>query len=72
MLYIYVALKSKLCSNKLTKKLGDDKLVVSLVLIAVGVVLCFIYRNAISTSISNAVNSLDDKINNLFEGATTP
>ncbi|SMC29005.1 hypothetical protein SAMN02745134_03752 [Clostridium acidisoli DSM 12555] len=70
MLYIYMALKSKLCSNKLTKKLGDDKLVVSLVLIAVGVVLCFIYRSAISTSIGDAVNSLDDKISNLFQSTT--
>lgn len=61
---------SKLSRSKLIKKMGDDKLVVSLVLIAVGVVLCYIYRTSISASITTAISSLDTKIKDMFDSAT--
>lgn len=70
MLYEYIASILKSSSNKLSKKLGDDKLVVSLVLIAVGVILCFFYRNAITASITTAISQLNDKIKDLFDGST--
>ncbi|WP_143315246.1 hypothetical protein [Clostridium sp. HBUAS56017] len=58
--------------NKVTtlrKKIGDDKLVISLVLIAVGVVLCFVYRDKISAAIGSAVDSLTTKVNQVFTNA---
>ncbi|MBB6716647.1 hypothetical protein [Clostridium gasigenes] len=59
--------------NGLRKRIGDDKLVVSLVLIAVGVVLCFIYRTEISKQLTKAVGTLGTKINDMFnETGTTP
>lgn len=70
MLNAYIVLKSKLSRNKLNKKLGDDKLVVTLVLIAVGVALCFIYRTAISASIDAAIKTLDSQIQTLFTSTT--
>lgn len=57
-------------NGKLKKKAGDDKLVISLVLIAVGVVLCFLYRTQITAVVTNAIDSLGDKIEAMFGGAT--
>ncbi|MBE6049526.1 MAG: hypothetical protein E7214_02410 [Clostridium sp.] len=53
-------------SKGLKKRRGDDKLVISLVLIAVGVLLCFVYKDKISESIGTAVTTLNEKINELF------
>ncbi|QLY81492.1 hypothetical protein [Clostridium intestinale] len=61
-------MKVKLQGNKLVKKAGDDKLVISLVLIAVGVVLCFLYRNQIISVLTNALTALNSKIDNMFDG----
>lgn len=59
-------MKVKFQGNKLVKKAGDDKLVISLVLIAVGVVLCFFYRNQIMTVITNALSELTSRIDSMF------
>ena len=53
-------------SKGLKKRRGDDKLVISLVLIAVGVLLCFVYKENIKKSIGDAVTILNEKIDNLF------
>lgn len=50
----------------LRKKSGDDKLVISLVLIAVGVALCFVYREQIVEVVKSAMLSLETKIDELF------
>lgn len=55
----------------LRKKVGDDKLVISLVLIAVGVVLCFVYRTEITTVVKNAASTLATKINDMFNSSSS-
>lgn len=66
-------MKVKLQGNKLVKKAGDDKLVISLVLIAVGVVLCFLYREQIVSVLTNALGELNTKIKGMFgESPDTP
>lgn len=54
----------------LRKKAGDDKLVISLVLIAIGVALCFIFRNEIETILKDAMTSLSTYIEGLFDSDT--
>jgi len=59
------ALKNK--ANDITSKMsGDDKLVVALVLIAVAVGLCIIFRNSISNIMKNIFGTMENKINSLF------
>lgn len=58
-------------SKGLKKRRGDDKLVISLVLIAVGVLLCFVYKDKISTSIKEAVDQLDTAIKGFFDDKST-
>jgi len=58
----------KLKNTKLAKKVGDDKLVITLVLVALGVGLCIVYRNALSAIMTTALASLSSQINNLFAG----
>jgi hypothetical protein len=70
--FLYINAKLKLQTSKLNKKMGDDKLVVSLVLIAVGVVLCFMFRNQITYVINYALNSLDTKISDMFNSTPAP
>ncbi len=62
--------KVKFQGNKLVKKAGDDKLVISLVLIAVGVVFCFIYKNTITKTLNDALDTLTTKITEIFGDAT--
>ncbi|MDZ5017170.1 hypothetical protein GNF72_18610 [Clostridium perfringens] len=50
----------------LRKKVGDDKLVISLVLIAVGVVLCYVYRGEITSVVKSAATTLSSKITEMF------
>ena len=52
--------------KSLRKKAGDDKLVISLVLIAIGVALCFIFRNKIQEILEAAMTSLSGYVNGLF------
>lgn len=52
-----------------SKKHGDDKLVVALVLIAIGVVLCIVYKNSVTTVITTALSDLQSKINSIFTNA---
>lgn len=54
-------------NTKLKKKKGDDKLVISLVLIAVGVVLCFFYRTQIQNVVTNAAEKMTDSIDTMFD-----
>lgn len=64
--------KVKFQGNKLVKKAGDDKLVISLVLIAVGVVLCFFYRGEIVDVVKKAMESLNTKIDDMFKASPSP
>ena len=54
-------------NRKLKKKKGDDKLVISLVLIAVGVVLCFFYRTQIQEVVENAATKMTESIDAMFD-----
>jgi len=65
-------MKVKFQGNKLVKKAGDDKLVISLILIAVGVVFCFLYRNQIVAIIGDAMTSLSGKIEEMFKSYEAP
>ncbi|WP_291647958.1 hypothetical protein [Clostridium sp.] len=56
--------------KSLRKKAGDDKLVISLVLIAIGVALCFIFRNEIETMLKAAMESLSTYVDGLFDSDT--
>lgn len=58
--------KVKFQGNKLVKKAGDDKLVISLILIAIGVVFCFIYRNSIVAALNDAMTELQKQIKAMF------
>lgn len=55
----------------LKKKPGLDKLIITLVLMAVGVGLCVIYRNSIYSTMTTAFNTLSSKINDLMQGAVS-
>lgn len=54
--------------KNLSKKNGDDKLVVSLVLIVIGCVLCFFYRDKVLVLLTSALTTLGDKLQALFNG----
>lgn len=53
------------------KNKGDDKLIIALVLAAVGVGLCIIYRNQIYTLISSFFTTITTKVNDLFNSSVT-
>lgn len=67
MIKLYVSVKVKLYNIMHDKKSGDDKLVVSLVLIAVGVVLCFLYRDKVKDVLTTALSTLTDKLKDMFD-----
>lgn len=50
------------------KKQGDDKLIVALVLAALGVGLCIYFRNGIYDIMTDTVGTLKTQINSLLAG----
>lgn len=62
--------KNKMKSS-LKKKAGDDKLIITLVLCALGVGLCIYYRNNIYTTMTSALSSINTDINNLLSGTVS-
>ncbi|UZQ48830.1 hypothetical protein [Clostridium kluyveri] len=50
------------------KKQGDDKLIVALVLAALGVGLCIYFRNGIYDIMTDTVSTLKTQINSLLAG----
>lgn len=50
---------------------GDSQIVVALVLIAVAIGLCIIFRNQIFTIMNNLFTTIGGQINNLTAGAIT-
>ena len=52
-----------------TKRPGDSQIVVALVLIAVAIGLCIIFRNSISNVMTNLFNQISSSIDNLANGA---
>lgn len=54
--------------NFVAKIKGDDKLVVSLVLIAVAVGLCIIFRNEINTLLTSMFGDMTTAIEGLYAG----
>jgi uncharacterized alkaline shock family protein YloU len=68
-LVISAKIKMAKAFEKMTsKENGDSQLVVALVLIAVAVGLCIIFRNQISNIMRNALNSISNSINNMLAG----
>jgi hypothetical protein len=58
-------------NNKLkTKEFGDSQLVVALVLIAVALGLCLMFRTEIKAIMSNLFGTISTQINNLATEAT--
>ena len=63
--------------NKITSKIrgffskmsGDSQIVVALVLIAVAIGLCIIFRNQIFTTMGNLFSTIGNQINNLTNGS---
>lgn len=71
-LFITAKVKAIKAKEKfLSKENGDSQLVVALVLIAVAVGLCIIFRNKISEVMSKAFSTTDTKIQNLLDGDLT-
>ena len=59
----------EILKNKLTKKLaGDSQIVVALVLIAVAVFLCILFKNQIVLIMNNLFNQISGKIESLMNG----
>ena len=57
----------EILKNKLTKKLaGDSQIVVALVLIAVAVFLCILFKNQIVDIMNNLFNQISGKIESLM------
>ena len=57
------------CINNLYDKMdADDKLVVALVLIAVAVGLCIIFRNQINALVTNIFTNTGKQVNELYKG----
>lgn len=54
------------------KKSGDSQIVVALVLIAVAVGLCIIFRNQIKGIMANLTNSIGNSINTLSSEVINP
>lgn len=50
---------------------GDDKLVVSLVLIAIAIGLCFIFRNQISELMKTLFKDMTSAIKDMYSGSLT-
>ena len=50
---------------------GDDKLVVSLVLIAIAIGLCFIFRNQISALMTTLFADMTTSIKEMYSGGVT-
>lgn len=61
----------KKASQKLEKKEGLDKLLITLVLMAVGLGLCIIFRNTVYSTMSTSLTTLGTKINDLMSGTVT-
>ena len=67
--------KSKLeeaLTNKLSKLSGDSQLVVALVLIAVAVGLCILFRKELQTIMKNLFATITTAIEKLAAGTVTP
>lgn len=67
--------KSKLeeaLTNKLSKLSGDSQLVVALVLIAVAVGLCILFRETLKDIMTNLFNTIKTAIENLSKGTVSP
>jgi hypothetical protein len=62
---------SKFKNTKLAKKVGDDKLIITLVLVALGVGLCIVYRNTLYNILTSALSTLSTQINNLLSGTVS-
>ena len=58
-------------ANLLNKQNGDSQIVVALVLIAVAIGLCIIFRNQIFGVMGNLFNQIGGSINDLANGAVT-
>ena len=59
----------EILKNKIKKKLaGDSQIVVALVLIAVAVFLCILFKNQIVTIMNNLFNQISSKIESLMNG----
>lgn len=56
---------------KLKKKAGVEKLVITLVLVAVGVGLCVIFRNQLYILMTEAFTSLGTQIKSLLSGTVS-
>lgn len=57
-------------TNITSKMSGDDKLVVALVLIAVAVFLCIIFRDKIGDLIDTIFESTTEEVEGIFNGTT--
>lgn len=57
--------------NFFNKVKGDDKLVVSLVLIAIAIGLCFIFRNQISELMKTLFKDMTSAIKDMYSGSLT-
>lgn len=67
----YLKRKAKSKFSNFRKKAGDDKLIITLVLCALGVGLCIVYRNSIYTTMTSALSTLSTDITSLLSGTVS-
>lgn len=61
----------KAVKNFFNKVKGDDKLVVSLVLIAIAIGLCFIFRNQINQLMTTLFQDMTSAVKDMYSGGLT-
>lgn len=52
----------------LRKKPGDAQIVVAMVMIVIALVLCFLFKNQITTFMTTAITTMSTKMNALLDG----
>lgn len=62
-----LALKEALASKFQKKAAGDAAIVTSCIIIVIALILCIVYKNAITNSINMIITRLNAQINNLYD-----
>ena len=62
-----LALREAIASKLQKKAAGDAAIVTSCIIIVIALILCIVYKNAITNSINMIITRLNAQINNLYD-----
>ena len=62
-----LALREAIASKLREKAAGDAAIVTSCIIIVIALILCIVYKNAITNSINMIITRLNAQINNLYD-----